>query len=262
MSITRAELKNLKSLGTRKGRAENRLFAADGVRLLEEALRHRFRPRTLYYAPALLSERARRLVDDFASVGVPTVILSAREMQSAAATRAPQGVLGVFDLPEQGYAQLQRPYPRRILLVEGLSDPGNLGTLMRSALAFKFELLLLAGASAEAYAPKVVRASAGAIFGLPVMRLSPDEVWALMRAGRFTLIGTAQQGCGEFKKLESAVKHRRFIVAVGSEAEGLSADTLGHSDLLWRVSHSTAVESLNAAVAGSIVMKQVYDVWQ
>ncbi len=233
---------------------------AEGVRLLEESLRHKFLPATVYYTPALLSERGKGLVEGLSRARVPTEAISARQMGTMADTQSTQGILGIFPLPSMDLAELYRPRYRRVLLGESLSDPGNLGTLARSALAFGFEMMLLVGPCVESYSPKVVRASAGAIFGLKIARVQLSELFDFARAGRFKLIATARQGKSDIRRLKSLVVSHRLIVAVGSEVDGLSSEIIEHCDLLWRIKHSDAVESLNAAVAGSIIMKQIFDI--
>jgi len=261
VTITRTELKKIRSLRNKKGRLERGLFAAEGVRLLEESLRHQFLPVVIYYTPALLSERGMALVDKFRFKRIPATVISSRQMQLVADARTSQGILGVFPIPSVDLAQLYRRQFRRVLLCESLSDPGNLGTLARSALAFGFELVLLAGTSAEVYSPKVVRASAGAIFGLKVARIRLPELLEFARMEGFKLVAATGNGQTDGMELKSIVDLHKLIVAIGSEAKGLSSGIVENCDLLWRIDHTKAVESLNAAVAGSIIMKQVFDRW-
>lgn len=262
VSISRTESKNLRSLSTRKGRRQLNMFAAEGVRVMEEALRHRFLPMTIYYAPALLSERGRKLVTRFISARVQVSELSARQLQSVADTKTPQGIIGLFAMPSMDAAEQFQSSCRKVILCEGVSDPGNLGTLARSALAFDFDALLLIGSSVDPYSPKVVRSSAGAVFGLRIAQASLEELFELVGRHAFKLVASSKSGCSDIRKLKLALKSGKLILAVGSESEGLSNEILEHCDLCWEIAHSTKVESLNAAVAGSIIMKQVFDYWR
>ena len=135
---------------------------AEGVRLLEEALRHRVKPRTVYFAPSLLSARGEKLVARFRRGRVDLEEVPARTLTKLSDTATPQGVVGLFATPQKAPAELYDRRFRNILLCEDISDPGNLGTLLRSALAFGFEMVLLCGSCAEPYSPKVLRSSVGA----------------------------------------------------------------------------------------------------
>ncbi len=131
-----------------------------------------------------------------------------------------------------------------------------------AALAFDFDVLLLIGSSVDPYSPKVVRSSAGAVFGLRIARASLDELFELVSQYAFKLVASSKSGCRDVRKLKLALKSGKLILAVGSESAGLSKEILERCDLCWEIAHSAKVESLNAAVAGSIIMKQVFDNWR
>lgn len=259
MPVTRAELKKLKSLNTVKGRKSQGKFLAEGARLLEEALRCRRLPLEVYAATARATPRATGLLENFRSAGVPLREVSTRQLQSVASVATSQGVIGVFRIPADTRAELFGSSIRRAMVCDGISDPGNLGTLIRSAAAFEFDCVLLTGSTADPYSPKVVRATAGAHFATRIGRTTKAEIFRLVAKRHLTLIAAASHGEGATDRLTQVAKSGRILIAVGSEATGLSPDIVERSDLVWRIRHSKNVESLNAAVAGSIIMKQVYD---
>ncbi|UCC44194.1 MAG: RNA methyltransferase [Candidatus Zixiibacteriota bacterium] len=259
MPVTRTQIKTLKTLRTGKGRREQGQFLAEGIRLLEEALRHDYRPAAVYYCNPQLTERGRRLLARFRDRAVDTREMSATQLQAVTTVKAPQAMVGVFDIPASRSAELFGPKIRSVVVCESVSDPGNLGTLIRSAVAFRFHLMLLLGMSADPYSPKVVRSTAGAIFGLTILKSTVTELLRLLDMRGFKLIATHRRGVTDMRRLKAAAKASRIMIGVGSESKGLSASMLDRSDLQWRIEHAPAVESLNAAVAGSIIMKQVYD---
>jgi TrmH family RNA methyltransferase len=257
---TRTELKKIKSLLTKKGRTRHQMFLAEGVRLLEESIRHRFLPLTVYYAHAMLSSRGKKLIKLFEKKGLQTISLTAKELRSISDTETPQGMVGLFATPSRKLSELCRPPFRMLLLCENISEPGNLGALTRSALAFGFDPVLLSRNSAEPYSPKAVRASAGAVFGLRIMEVTLKEIDALVLEERLIVIA-ADPGSKTLAKLPiKRVKGKKILLAIGSEAGGLSKPLLARSDFRVRIWHSDAVESLNAAVAGSILMKEMYQI--
>ncbi|MBD3402314.1 hypothetical protein GF420_05420 [candidate division GN15 bacterium] len=195
----------------------------------------------------------------FSKRGIPVKEVSASRFQSVTDTTTSQGILAVFDTPARSLTKLYRPSYRKLLLCENIGDPGNLGTLIRSAAAFDFRLVCLIGACAEPYAPKVVRSSAGAIFAIAVVDSTDVEALALARSRSMRLVATDSTGMSDPTGLSDMVRESSVMMAVGSEAEGLSPGLLHAADLVVRLEHEATVDSLNAAVAGSILMKRIYD---
>jgi TrmH family RNA methyltransferase len=259
LSLSRAETKNLRALQTKKGRRQSGRFIAEGVRLLEEALRFRVSPAHVYWAPSLLSERGTQLLDNLRKSGAMVTQISAAELGRIADTETSQGIVAVFVTPTVKSGELALSSHRNVLLCENISDPGNLGTLIRSAVAFAFDPVVLAGECAEPFSPKVVRASVGAIFGTTVAEVTADQIVTCAQHDGFALIAAGTQGSEHMEHALSNLPGGPVMLAIGSEADGLSETITGAADRLVRINHTDQVESLNAAIAGSILMKQCYD---
>ncbi len=259
MPLTKTELKNIQALSTKKERRARQRFTAEGIRLLEESARFTVWPETVYYAPAMLNERGNDLLRQFESARVPCTEIPSRQMKQVSDTKTPQGIIGIFRTPLLALAEQYRPRYRTILVCENISDPGNLGTLLRSALAFGFKLVVLTGSVAEPFAPKVVRASVGAVFGLALAEAGLDEIEMLIAEEKATLL--AATTTGELTMTEAMIDQKggRYALAIGSEAGGLSERLAALASVRVRIDHSPEVESLNAAMAGSILMKELYD---
>lgn len=261
--ISRTELTRLASLKRKKGRSKERLFLAEGIRLLEEAVKHGVSPRGLYTRKLDLSERGEGLKNTLISRGAPLFELNSRDFNRLAETEAPQGMIGLFDLPRSNFDLKAASAARRILIVENMSDPGNLGVLIRTALGFGFDLILLAGENVDPYNPKVVRASAGAIFGVTLMDSSCDQIKSLKSRINLRLLAADLQGESESRwKLdgqnqEGSETNAPLALAVGAESVGMSEELLGLADQRLRISHSARLESLNAAMAAGIIMHQM-----
>lgn len=259
MSLTRAEQKKIRSLRTAKARRERGQFAAEGVRLLEEALRHKYMPKRLFVVPNLLTDRAEYLIDNFDKEGTKSEVVSQSQIEYMTDSVTSQGILALFGLPGRDLAQLYKRSHRKIVLCDSISDPGNMGTLIRSAAAFGFNLMLLKGQCVDPYSPKVVRSSVGAIFRMRIAPVTDIELPEFLKSNRIKLITTSLDGSHSDAKMKTVMNSGNIMLAIGSEADGLSGELLSLADLKWRIKHTSAVESLNAAVAGSIIMKQVYD---
>jgi TrmH family RNA methyltransferase len=262
---TQAEIKRLRSLSRRKERREQRQFLAEGVRLLEEAERHRFLPHRVYFAESEMSDRARSLVGAFRLYKVDCQATPARQLRQISDVKTTQGIVASFSIPEglndidSLRAELRRRQTRKILLCEGVGDPGNLGTLLRSALAFGFGIVALAAGCVDPYSPKVVRSSAGAIFGLEIYELSVSDVLKLASEIGLSVIAADASGEHRIKDVTTKARDKGVAVAVGAEATGLSPAVRSAASWRLRIPHLPTVESLNAGVAGSILMSQLYD---
>jgi RNA methyltransferase, TrmH family len=259
MSISRRKTKFVQSAASKKGRRESGLFTAEGVRVLEEARRAHVLPREVYFAPSQLNDRGLELVTALQTAGVSCQELKAKELEKLTETKTPQGIIGLFPIRLSGPEESFSPGTRRLLWCDGVSDPGNLGTLMRSAAGFGFTSILISGASAEPYNPKVVRGTAGAIFGLRIGRADTRSIVQEIADRDFVLVASDIEGVMT-REILPKLKNKRVVLAVGSEASGLDERILAAATYRVRIPHEPRVESLNAAVAGSILMKDIYEV--
>ncbi len=259
MSISRAETKNVKALHTKKGRRTAGKYIAEGVRLLEEACRLKVLPQDLYYSESQLSDRGLSLVSRFEKLGVTPQTVRALDLDRMAGSSSPQGILAVFETPETDLTKLHRSGLRTILVGENLSDPGNVGTLIRTAAAFDFDLVVLCENCAEPFAPKVVRSSVGAVFALPVAVASTSETLDHFDQHRVRLLAAGLKGKTRMSDALDEAGDSAVALAIGSEANGLSDETLSRAKHVVRIKHSRLVESLNSAVAGAILMKECFD---
>jgi TrmH family RNA methyltransferase len=253
--LTKGERKRIRSLQTKKGRLKEGRFIAEGIRLLEESIRNNRLPEAVYYSENLISENGQELIKRFRTLKVPMHMTSRRDAESISDTHTAQGILGLFAIPSIEFASISRY--KRILLLDNLTDPGNAGTLIRSACAFGIELVLMTPNSVDPFNPKVVRATAGAVFACPIAVAPIKNIAAFKKNNRFQLISADPYG----EELNMGLKKvkEKFILAIGSEAAGLSSEIVSMTDIDVRIQHSPKVESLNAAVAGSIIMKELFE---
>ena len=238
-------IERVRDLRTPRGRRTERRFAAEGPTLLDEAARSGLRPREIYATEAGL----RRFdAGSYEAAGIPVHLVSDRVFGRISDVETPTGVLAVFDLPERSVADvLAAAGP--VLLLAGVGDPGNAGTLVRSAEAFGAAGVLFGRGGADPFAPKVVRAAMGSIFRLPVATVEPEELLAAAQASGRPVIATDRDG----ENLADAAIPRNAILAVGNERRGVR-DWLPRWDRAVRIPQGEATESLNAAIAGSIVL--------
>ena len=211
----------------------------------------------MYYAESLLTDRGHWLVNEFSKEKVPLSKILAKDISAISDANTSQGVLGLFNIPQLKPGSAFKK-SRKILLLDNIADPGNTGTLLRSALAFGFDAVMLTNNSVDPFNPKVVRSSAGAIFGFPIITATTEEILRFKKYDGFKLIVADMKGINLHSKKLNIRNYSRIILALGSEAEGISDYILSKADIKIMVDHSTKVDSLNVAVAGSIIMKELY----
>ena len=238
-------------LEKRRQRDEEQAFVVEGVRLVEEALAAGWQPELVLHS-SQLSERGQAVVEGFAGKGAEVIEVLPRLMDSLTGTETPQGLLAVFP-------QRRPALPKKldfVLIADNLRDPGNLGTLLRTAAAAGAQAALLSPGTADAFAPKVLRAGMGAHFRLPVLHLSWEEIRAACKDRQPPLrIYLAEAAEGSV--LWDLDLRQPLALMVGSEAEGSSREALTLADQAITIPMPGRSESLNAAVAASILLFEI-----
>lgn len=228
--------------------------AIEGLRIVEEAIRSGLRFRAILFRESA-QNLAERLMPQIGS-HVETLLLPDRIFDGAVQTESPQGVAALVKLREFSIDDvLERIQIGPIVIVVGLQDPGNLGTLLRSAEAFGSAGVVLGEGTVSPINSKVIRASAGSVFRLPIVvdkkAGALDEVTARLRKENVRLIATSSH---KGTPIDQANLAGPCAVFIGSEGAGLPRNVMSQVDELIAIPHAPQVESLNAGVAGSIVL--------
>ena len=226
-------------------REESGLYLGDGEKLLEEAVRWRAPLHTV-----VCTERAKLppLPEGVRLVQVPEDV-----MRSVSPMETPQGAL--FLLRREPPALLRKLEGRGYLLLDGVQDPGNVGTILRTADAFDSQGVFLLPGCADAYHPKTVRATMGAIFRRPVYSCTLEELTALLRRSGLPLYGAALRAdTVDVRQLS----RQAAVLAIGSEGRGLSESVLAVCDKTVKIPMSERCESLNAAIAAAVLLWEWY----
>ncbi len=232
-------------LGRPKERREARAFVAEGIRLLEEALSADWPVRYILYTDGL-SQRGQELVADFRDRGLDVEEVSSDLLHAFSETETSQGIFAVLE-------EHSLPLPPDldfVLIPDQVRDPGNLGTLIRSAAAAGLGAVLMPPHTSDAFAPKVVRSAMGAHFKLPLMVMDWEQIRETVSAAGLNLYLADMQGqpCWE------ADLRAPLALIVGGEAEGASPQALALDPQRLTIPMPGGIESLNAGVAGSILM--------
>ena len=229
-----------KLLSSGKARREAGLFVSDGTKLLEEAVKYYPGLETVILSDGIQA----RVPENVRVVRVPEDV-----MASISPMQAPQGALFLCRLPEKTKFEAKPG----MLLLDGIQDPGNLGTMLRTADALGVPVALLEGC-ADPYSHKAVRSSMGAVFRTGVVQTSWAEVQACCKASGIPVAVTAlSDRASDIRKADV----KKMAVVIGSEGQGVRKEILDSADAELIIPMTAHCESLNAAVAASIVMWQM-----
>jgi len=257
--ITSNQNTKLKLIRALQGRPKERLeagaFLAEGVRLVEEALAAGWPFRFVLYG-SQLSERGRLLVEKLAGLSVDVEQVDDALLESVSETETSQGILAVLELTNLPLPNL----PTFLLIPDQIRDPGNLGTLIRSAAAAGVQAVLIPPETVDAFSPKVVRAGMGAHFRLPVYSLGWDEIRARVTGCAVFLADAdtrSASGAGGQTSCWTANFRQPLALIVGGEADGASESARKLADRMVNIPMPGKIESLNAAAAGAILMFEV-----
>lgn len=247
-----AVVKAAVELKQKKHRLHQGLFLAEGLRTAEEAVAAGA-ARSVFYVPEeyVADARLQRLLERAAEQGVELHAVSAAVMKKLSDTETPQGVIAVCRLQEQELASLLAQ-GKTLLVLDRVGDPGNVGTMLRTADAAGAGGVVLLAGCADVYAPKTVRSAMGSLFHVPVISgLSENSFVRAARGAGYELLVTALDGA---ESLYRTGLQGRIALVMGSEAGGVSAGMLAQADKRVYIPMQGQAESLNVAVAAGVVL--------
>ncbi len=238
-------LKWYRDLATRKGRLDAKAFLVEGPRAVRQ----------------ITSNNPHELIEIVYTGELPPNYghyasrqVTEKQLDSISSTKTPQEIIAVVHLPLKTYSdQLPDSPGAKVLLLEDVQDPGNVGTLIRTAVAFGFSGIILTDKCADPLSPKCIQATAGTVLSLWIRRTTRClDLVKELKNNRYVLVSTNLNGTEDF----SVLRHRNnLILALGNEAAGLSRSILQESDYRLRIPIVTdRAESLNVAACGAICM--------
>jgi RNA methyltransferase, TrmH family len=245
------QIRNL--LGRRQERLHSQTFVVEGVRLAEEALHSGWQPQNIFFTDQL-SGRGKTLLEGFSKSGADVEEITPQLMESLAETEAPQGILATFAMRDLPLPQGRLDF---VLVLDNVRDPGNLGTLLRTACAAGMQAVLLTPGTTDVFSPKVLRAGMGAQFKLPALTLAWEKIQSICHTQSnpplkiFLAEGRQGTACWELDLRQP------LALIIGSEAEGASDNARQLADGWVKIPMPGGSESLNAAVAGSILIFEI-----
>ncbi len=243
-----------RDLRRRKAREREHLFVCEGVRAVEELLRSPIVPRGILVAPQLLdAPRGAALREAISRSGHPVEEIAARDFHTAAETESPQGVLAIAPIPARSLDALVPADGLRLLVLDALQDPGNVGTTLRTAAALGVTATVAMPGTVDLWNAKVVRSAMGALFHHPCMAATWDDVDAFRRRAGAPLWVADAAGT----PLGQTPTPARLALVVGNEGAGVSVQARERAEHLVALPIAPGVESLNVAVATGILLYEL-----
>jgi len=249
-SLSNPKVQRVRALqANAKDRREEQAFIIEGVRLAEEALNSNWPAELVLYTEEL-SERGRAITETFRMRGKEIESVSSKVMRSISDTETPQGILVLLHRRELILATSLD----FVLIPDGVRDPGNLGSMLRTAAAAGVQAVFLPPGTVDAYSPKVVRAAMGAHFRLPILEISWQEVKTRLVTDSLDIYLAAMEGGIRYDQAD--LRHPLALI-IGGEASGASPDAERLVGARLHIPMPGGSESLNAAAAAAIILFEI-----
>lgn len=255
-SLANPIIKDIKALSLKKARDESRTFMAEGLKLVIDALDRGWTIRTLVYAKA---GKGKPLVEKVAArtVAAGGLVLEVSEKVMSSITRRenPQMVAAVF---EQRWTALKDVQPKGLetwIALDRVRDPGNLGTIIRTADATGASGVILVGDCTDPFSMETVRATMGSMFALPLVKTTPADFLKWKKSVDARLVATHLAGAVDYRTID--YKSKPVIVMMGNEQSGLPDELAQAADKLARIPQVGMADSLNLAVATGVMLFEV-----
>lgn len=247
--VSRAELATLRALGRRKNRDRSGLFLAEGVRLVEELLDSPVVPSVALVSPSLEdTERGRMLVAALRD-RVRTEPVSNAELNAVATTESPQGVVVAAAIPRLDPDEWSPAVHSLVVLLDAVQDPGNFGTIVRTAEAFGAGLVIALPGTVDPWNPKAVRSAMGSSLRVPLLEMPVADAGALLTRYGFDVLGADAGG----EDVAASARSDRVALVLGNEGAGLG-ESVAICHRMCAIPLDGRVESLNVGVAAGIML--------
>ncbi|ANP88116.1 TrmH family RNA methyltransferase [Rhizobium leguminosarum] len=252
-SLANPIIKDIKALTNKKSREESGTFLAEGLKLVIDAIELGWAIRTLVYAKGA---KGKPLVEQMAAKTVASggLVLEVSEKVIASITRRdnPQMVVGIF---EQRWTPLKGIRPSEgetWVALDRVRDPGNLGTIIRTADAAGASGIILLGETTDPFSLETVRATMGSVFAVPVARATPEEFIAWRKSAGVSVVATHLAGAVDYRTID--YRKKPVVLLMGNEQSGLPEQLAREADALARIPQQGRADSLNLAVATAVML--------
>lgn len=247
-------IKNIKLLHNKKGRWSERCFFIEGARSVEQCIKSDGKIKYIVYSPELLNEDSKRILNEIESRNYELHLITKELFKSISDTDSPQGILAVVEFEEYSLKDTLKENNFFVIL-DRVQDPGNMGTIIRTADAFGANAVIVTGGCVDVYNPKTVRSTMGSIFQIPIVHISDiEEAVEQLKDKNVNIVATSLDT--DRYSYDVDFKNDCAII-IGNEANGISDEVLEMSNQIVKIPMRGKAESLNAGVASAVLMYEV-----
>lgn len=252
-SLTNPIIKDIRALAQKKHRDETRSFMAEGLKLVIDALDLGWKIKTLIYAKAA---KGKPHVEQVAAKTVAKggLVLEVSEKVLSTITRRdnPQMVVGIFEQRYRSLKDLQPQLGETYVALDRVRDPGNLGTIIRTADAAGASGIILVGETTDPFSLETVRATMGSVFAMPVVRASAEDFIRWQKSAGVKVVATHLAGAVDYRTID--YKSKPVVLLMGNEQAGLPDELAREAGALARIPQAGRADSLNLAIATGIML--------
>ncbi|MBB4506219.1 TrmH family RNA methyltransferase [Rhizobium johnstonii] len=252
-SLANPIIKDIKALTNKKSREESGTFLAEGLKLVIDAIELGWAIRTLVYAKAA---KGKPLVEQMAAKTVASggLVLEVSEKVIASITRRdnPQMVVGIFEQRWTPLKGVRLSEGETWVALDRVRDPGNLGTIIRTADAAGASGIILLGETTDPFSLETVRATMGSVFAVPLARATPEEFIAWRKSAGVSVVATHLAGAVDYRTID--YRKKPVVLLMGNEQSGLPEQLAREADALARIPQQGRADSLNLAVATAVML--------
>ncbi len=254
--ISKNRIRYYASLKDKKTREKEQRFLIEGVRLCEEILDSEYEVENVFYCPAkLISNRAQQLIQKFLQTKIPVEELDFKSLNRLSDTVHSQGIIGLVKMKEFSFKQFSDNHSKILVALDHINEPGNLGTLIRTANWFGVAGILLSQNSVDYMNQKALRASMGSVFHIPIIaKLNLNSKLSELKQMDYSLYAADVDGTSDYSTVEFSDKS---VLILGNEVDGVSDDIKNLSTLALNIPRQGKGDSLNVAVAAGILLAEM-----
>lgn len=247
-------IKEIKGLNRKKNRWKNRLFLIEGIKIIEEAIINEIKIKHILFSNSFFDSEEGSIFYEEIKNRDNIAKVSDSLFNSISDTENPQGIMAICEFNIRNLRDIDYLNQTSILFLDGVQDPGNMGTIIRSADAFNIDGIILGEGCVDPYNLKVVRSTMGSIFRLPLY-ISDNSIESIieLKDKGFDILATSLEGGAIY----NSDFNKKFLCVIGNEANGVDPRILDMADRCIKIPMPGNAESLNAGVAASIIMYEV-----
>lgn len=250
-SLQNQIVKDCTNLHLKKYRQQQGLFLVEGLKIIEEALDSNWQIKEIFIEKNFLHKLAPEKLAQLTERSEKVYLVTEDILKKISDVQTAQGIVATVYSSTQQLEEIFISKPGLVLVLETIQDPGNLGTLIRTAVATGVQAIVLLDNCVDLYSPKVVRGSMGAIFRIPIITLEREAMVSKLKKMGYCLVVTSLQNA---KNVYEISLPEKMALVLGNEAQGISDFCLQASDLKIVLPQIGKIESLNVAIAGSVLM--------